>query len=106
MDAARMKTQELALALGMALSTGMPIIVGGEKCPPIRKIISALKDSGWNFRRLTKDEKEDDMDDFGGMARHAITSRTESPAVHRILNEEIEYAGEKMCVQDYLLLHI
>lgn len=101
---ARTKTQELAIALGMTLSTGMPIIVGGEKCPPVHKIIASLRNDGWDFRRLTKGEKSDAMDDFGGTARHAITSRAKSQTADKILNEEIEYAGEKMKLQDYFLL--
>lgn len=103
---ARTKSQELAIALGMTLSSGLPIVVGGEKCPNVRKIIAALQADGWNCRRLTRDEREDNMDDFGGTARHAITCRTESEAVAKILADEIEHVGETMTMQDYLLLHM
>ena len=98
--------QELAIALGMMLSTGAAIVVGGEKCPPTHKIVAALRASGWACRTLTRSERSDDSDDFGGRARHAITSESRSAEVTAILLSEIEHLGETMRVQDYLLLQM
>lgn len=65
-DRARMKQQmqRLAIAAGMTLSDGSPIVVGGPKCPPTHRIKAAI---GFDPRRMTHEQFSGAQDDYGAV---------------------------------------
>jgi hypothetical protein len=65
--------QRLAIALGMTLKDGTAIKVDGGKCPSLTKILDFMRDHfEASFRRINKDRRSDNYDDFGGTARHDV----------------------------------
>ena len=64
--------QRLAVAMGMRLADGSPVIVGGAKRPSVTKILARMREHGMTARRLTRDQRSDLLDDVGAEQRHLI----------------------------------
>lgn len=98
----RQQLQKLAIAAGMKLSTGLPIVVGSDKCPPIAKIKAAI---GFSGNRMTRAQFSDAQDDYGA-TRPYLEATTEyaSEEVDAILNDwsgRTDVSGE-MTLREFL----
>lgn len=80
----RRQLQKLAIAAGMRLSDGSPIVVGGDKCPPVAKIKQAI---GFEARRMTRDQFSDARDDYGATRPYFRALHDGNEKVEAILNE-------------------
>lgn len=58
----RTQKQRLAIAAGMTLSDGSPIVVGGLKCPSTAKIKAAI---GFEANRMTRAQKYEAFGEYG-----------------------------------------
>ncbi|MFH1603388.1 MAG: hypothetical protein ABIH03_05730 [Pseudomonadota bacterium] len=100
--------QRLAIALGMTLKDGSQIQVDGGKCPSVTKMLDFMRDHyGASFARFSRAQREDNLDDFGGRARHDAAWGTVPPAAAAILDEPCGYdciTGDR--VRDELLTYL
>lgn len=97
----RHQLQRLAIAAGMTLSDGSPIVVGGTKCPPTRKIKDAI---GFEANRMTRDQYDDARDDYGATRPYFAAIHDGSAEVEAILQDWSGFSdcdGE-MSLRDYL----
>jgi hypothetical protein len=80
----RQQMQRLAIAAGLHLSTGAPIVVGGDKCPPTKKIKAAI---GFMPNRMTRDQYSDAKDDYGATRPYFAAGHEAGADVEAILQE-------------------
>jgi hypothetical protein len=87
----RRQLQRLAIAAGMVLSDGSPIVIGGPKCPPMRKIKSAI---GFEANRMTRAQFGDARDDCGATRPYYGSRHEGSEEISALLEE---WSGETDC---------
>ncbi len=80
----RQQLQRLAIAAGMTLSDGLPIVVGGAKCPPTHKIKAAI---GFAANRMTRSQFSDARDDYGAIRPYYAASHDGGESVAALLAE-------------------
>lgn len=80
----RRQMQRLAVAAGVTLKDGSPVVVGGDKCPPAEKIKKAI---GFDARRMSRDKFSDAQDDYGAVRPYYAASHEGGDAVRAILEE-------------------
>lgn len=100
--------QRLAIALGMTLSDGSPIVEGGPKCPPDRKIKAALKAAGWMVTRLSNAQRSDLRDD-AGVDRRYISDDMALPAKIRDLLSQpsgVSDGDGPITLEEHLLISV
>jgi hypothetical protein len=97
----RQQLQRLAIAAGMTLSDGSPIVVGGTKCPPTRKIKDAI---GFAANRMTRDQYSDARDDYGATRPYFAATHECGSEVEAILGEwsGLSDCNGEMSLRDYL----
>lgn len=83
-DHTRRQLQRLAIAAGMTLSDGSPIVVGGPKCPQTHKIKAAIQ---FNANRMTPDQFSDAHDDYGAVRPYFRAMHEGGSDVEAILAE-------------------
>ena len=76
--------QRLAIAAGMTLSDGSPIVIGGPKCPSVSRIKDAI---GFDARRMTKDQFSDAHDDYGAVRPYLSPTHQAGSEVGALLDE-------------------
>lgn len=80
----RQQLQRVAIAAGMTLHDGSPIIIGGTKCPPTHKIKAAI---GFAANRMSRDQFSDAHDDFGATRPYYAASHECGTVVDTLLAE-------------------
>ena len=97
----RVQLQRLAVAAGMTLLDGSPVVVGGAKCPHIRKIKAAI---GFVSGRMSRDKFVAMKEDAGVARPYFAAQHDGGESVDSILQEwsgEVDCDGE-MTVETYL----
>ena len=97
----RQQRQRLAIAAGMTLHDGSPIVVGGPKCPPTHKIKAAI---GFDARRMTRDQFSDAVDDYGATRPYFAATHEAGEEVDAILRDwsGITDCDGEMTMETYL----